>query len=118
MHIRSGGDSGRIRLVWRDGGEEAADSRPQLILRARCGLAQQRLELGKELLDRVEVGRIRRQVQERGPGRRERLSDAGAERRVVFRAMCGLTFSARIRATKPAASYPLSAAKLARCRPL
>jgi hypothetical protein len=46
---------------WRDGGEEAADGRPELVLGARRNLAQQRLKLGEQLLDRVQVGRVRRQ---------------------------------------------------------
>jgi predicted GNAT family N-acyltransferase len=61
---------------WGDGGEEAADGRPELLLGPRRGLAQQRLELGEQLLDRVEVGRVRRQVEERGAGRGDRLADA------------------------------------------
>jgi hypothetical protein len=61
----------------RDGGEEAADGRPELVPGPRRGLAQQRLEFGEEMLDRVQVGRLGRQVEERGACRREHLMDAG-----------------------------------------
>jgi hypothetical protein len=65
-----------VRIRRRDGDEEAADDRPELVLGAHRGLAHKRLALGKELLDRVEVGRIGRQVEERSPGRGERPADA------------------------------------------
>ena len=41
---------------WRDGGEEVADGRPELVPGARRGLTQQCLELGEQLLDRVQIG--------------------------------------------------------------
>lgn len=39
-------------------------------------LSQERLELGKELLDRVKVGAVGRQVQQAGPDGSDRLRDA------------------------------------------
>ncbi len=39
----------------------------KLVLGPRRGLAQQRLELGEQLLDRVEVGRVGRQLRDLGP---------------------------------------------------
>ena len=59
-----------------DGGEEAADGGPELVLGPCRGLAQERLELGEELLDRVEIGTVGRQIEERGVGRGDRLADA------------------------------------------
>ena len=43
---------------------------------ARGGLAQERLELGEQLLDRVQIGAVGGQVEERGAGRGDRLADA------------------------------------------
>ena len=45
------------------------DGGPERFGGARGGVAEQGLELGEDLLDRVEVGRVGRQVAERGPGR-------------------------------------------------
>ena len=49
---------------------------PELIPRARGGLAQERLELGERLLDRVQVRTVGRQVKDPGTGRGERVLDA------------------------------------------
>jgi hypothetical protein len=51
-------------FAWRHGGEEAADGRPELVPRARRGLAQQRLKLGEQLLDRVEIRAVGRQIED------------------------------------------------------
>jgi hypothetical protein len=48
----------------RHGGEEAADGGPELVFGARGCLAQERLELGEQLLDQVEVGAVGRQVED------------------------------------------------------
>ena len=58
------------------GGEEVADGRPEFVPGARGGLAQERLELGEQLLDRVQIGAVGWQVKERGAGRGDRLADA------------------------------------------
>ena len=42
---------------------------------ARRRLAQERLELGEQLLDRVEIRAVGRQVEDRGRGRGDRLAD-------------------------------------------
>ena len=63
-------------LGWRVGFQEAADGRPELGLGPGRGLAQQRLELGEELLDRVQIRAVRRQVEDRNAGRGDRLADA------------------------------------------
>ena len=47
-----------------------------------CGFAQQRLELGEELLDGVEIGTIGRQVKQRGTG----ALDGGAHWLALVRA--------------------------------
>ena len=47
-------------LGGRAGFEEAADDGPELVLGPGGGLAQQRLELGEQLLDRVHVGAVGR----------------------------------------------------------
>jgi hypothetical protein len=41
---------------WRVGFQEAADGRPELVLGPGGGLAQERLELGEQLFDRVQIG--------------------------------------------------------------
>ena len=43
--------------------------------RSFIGFAQERFELGKDLLDRIEVWRVRRQEEEPGAGAADRLSD-------------------------------------------
>ena len=48
--------------------EKVADGSPQGVEGSSCGFAQQRLELGEELLDGVEIGTIGRQVKQRGTG--------------------------------------------------
>jgi hypothetical protein len=48
--------------------EEHADLPPGAISGSRVGLAQQGLELGKDLLDRIEIGRVARQEEQLGAG--------------------------------------------------
>ena len=60
----------------RYGGEEAADRLPEFLLSACRCLTQQRLEPDGQLLDRVEIGAVGRQVEERGPRRRDRPAPA------------------------------------------
>jgi hypothetical protein len=50
--------------------EEIADAAPGGLDRARVGFAQQGLELGEDLLDRIEIGRVARQVEQLGARRR------------------------------------------------
>lgn len=49
---------------------------PKCIDAALGCLAQQRLELGKQLLDRIEIGRVRRQVQDAGTSGGDGLRNA------------------------------------------
>jgi hypothetical protein len=53
-------------FVWGEGIEDVTDGIPEQSPRSRCGLARQRLELGKRELDWVEVARIGRQVKKQG----------------------------------------------------
>ena len=57
-----------------DSGEEAANGRPERVSGACRRLPEQRLELGEQLLDRVEVRAVGRQVEDRGAGFRDRLA--------------------------------------------
>src|ERR1700687_1262407 len=56
-------------FVWREGWEQLADGRANGFNGACGGLAQQVLELGEDLLDRVEVGRVFRQEDQFGTHR-------------------------------------------------
>jgi hypothetical protein len=56
--------------------EQAADGRPEFLLGTDGGLAQERLKLGEQLLDRVQIRAVRRQVEKRSAGRGKRLADA------------------------------------------
>src|SRR5215208_6390965 len=47
-----------------EGLDETADSGPEAFDRPLGRLAQERLQLGEGVLDRVEVGRVRRQVEQ------------------------------------------------------
>ena len=58
--------------------EASADDGPEVIDGAGGGLAQERLELGDGVLDRVEVGRVGREEQELRSGRLDRLAGGGA----------------------------------------
>ncbi len=63
-------------LGFRHGREKITDGGPELVLGPRRGFAEQRFELGEQLLDRIEVGRAGRQVEQAGANRGDRFSDA------------------------------------------
>src|SRR3954451_19182441 len=63
---------GRRKVV-----EQGAACLPESGLSSCCRLPEQGLDLGKELLDRVEIRRIGRQVKHTGPCRPDRLLDPG-----------------------------------------
>ena len=56
-------------------GKEPTDAAPGGLGGARIGYAQQGLERGEDLLDRVEVGGVRRQEQEFGAGGPDSAAD-------------------------------------------
>src|ERR1039458_1582886 len=55
-------------LLWAEGWDEGADSVPKATNGSLGGFAQKGFELGEGHLDRVEVGRIERQVTQRRAG--------------------------------------------------
>jgi hypothetical protein len=57
----SGGGEVIGASLWREGVNAGGDSAAELVERSGCGLAQQRLELGEGVLDRVELGGSRRE---------------------------------------------------------
>jgi hypothetical protein len=57
--------------------QETADCGPQGCDGALGGFAQQRLQLCEELLDRVEIGRVERKVEQDGSGRFDRITHTG-----------------------------------------
>src|SRR5215204_6056306 len=63
---------GRRKVV-----EQGADCLLESILSSCSRLPEQSLELGKELLDRVEIRGIGREIENAGPGRPDRLLDPG-----------------------------------------
>src|SRR3569833_1545530 len=64
-------------FCWREELGDATDSLPQILDRALGGFAQERLVLGESLLDRVQVGAVRRQVIEPRLSGGNRLGDTG-----------------------------------------
>jgi hypothetical protein len=64
-------------LAWRQMHQTRADDRPQVIDRAGRRLAEDRLEFGEELLDRIEVRTVRREVEKHRSARLDGLADAG-----------------------------------------
>jgi hypothetical protein len=60
----------------RDGGQRTRDRRVKRLARARLGGTQERLDLGPAPLDRVQVGRVRRQVEQPRPFCRDGLLHA------------------------------------------
>jgi hypothetical protein len=64
----------------RDGVEHLADGLPQGLAAACCGFAQVCLQLAEGLLDRVEIGGVRRQVADAGTAGLDRLADTGDPR--------------------------------------
>ena len=63
-------------FVWCEGTEDLGDCVPECVPGSRCGLAQQRLELGESQLDGIEIGRIGRQVEKGGASGLDRGADA------------------------------------------
>jgi len=64
-------------FAWRVGAKQGSDGGADLVASAGCGVAQQVLELGEDLLDRAQVGRIFGQQEELGTAVSERFSDGG-----------------------------------------
>ena len=56
-------------FLWGDEGDSIGDCREQVIESSRGRLPEQRLELGKELLDRIEIWAVRREIADVGPRR-------------------------------------------------
>src|SRR5882724_1314604 len=63
-------------LTWREILETGADDRPQVLDRTGGGLAKDRFELGEELLDRIEIRTVRREVEKNRFARLDSLADA------------------------------------------
>lgn len=61
--------------MWWEGVEECSDALPCRLDGPFGGFAQEELELGEHLFNRIEVGRLRRQEQEPGPGGADRPAD-------------------------------------------
>ena len=56
-------------FLWGDEGDSIGDCREQVIESSRGRLPEQRLELGKELLDGIEIWAVRREIADVGPRR-------------------------------------------------
>src|ERR1700761_5701747 len=54
-------------FLWREAIEQRTDPAPGGFDSALCGLAQQRLKLGEDLLDGIEIGIVGRQEEQLGP---------------------------------------------------
>src|SRR6202140_4784328 len=54
-------------FVWFEGGEQLANFVPESGNGSLCGFAQERLELGEEQLDGIEIRGVRGQVEQLGP---------------------------------------------------
>jgi hypothetical protein len=54
-------------FLWGDEGDSIGDCREQVIESSRGRLPEQRLELGKELLDRIEIWAVRREIADVAP---------------------------------------------------
>ena len=63
-------------FLWREAIEQVANRVPEVIDGSLGGFSEERLELGEYLFDRVEVGRIGRQVNQTGANRFDGLADA------------------------------------------
>jgi hypothetical protein len=55
--------------------EQGADLAPGVFGGARIGFAQEGLELGEDLFDRVEIGRVARQEEQFGAGGSDQVAD-------------------------------------------
>src|SRR5258705_13532383 len=62
-------------FLWGDEGDSIGDCREQVIESSRGRLPEQRLELGKELLDRIEIWAVRREIADVGPRRGDSFAD-------------------------------------------
>jgi hypothetical protein len=67
-------------FLWHEGFERLTDCGPDRLDGSRGGFAQQVLELGEDLLDRVQIGRIFRQKEELCASRADECADSGASR--------------------------------------
>ena len=65
-------------FLWREGFEELADGGADGFDGSRGGFAQQVLELGEDLLDGVQVGRVFRQEEQLGAGCADGLANGFA----------------------------------------
>ncbi len=65
---QTGGAEASLSLGWCDEVDEPSDGAPQTFDAPLGGLAQQGLEFGEGLLDRVEVGAVRREVEDTSAG--------------------------------------------------
>ena len=63
--------------MWREGVEQDADALPCGFEGSLGGFAQEQFELGEDLFDGVQVGRVGRQEDEPGPDAADRLADGG-----------------------------------------
>src|SRR5215213_2765611 len=101
-------------LGWGETVEQGADTPPSRLDGSLVGFTQQGLELGKDLLDRVKVGRIRRQEEQLGAGGADQPADrlALVAAEIVHddddagRLKCG--YSARRRERSACASAPVA----------
>ena len=70
-----------IEIVGAFGGVELGEGvgycADQVIKGSRCGFSQQRFQFGEYLLDGIEVGAVRRQIAQAGPGFFDGLLDTG-----------------------------------------
>ena len=64
--------------MWSEGVEEAADAAPGCVDGSLSGFAQECLQLGEHLLDRVQIGAVGWQEEEFGAGRADGASDCRA----------------------------------------
>jgi hypothetical protein len=78
-------------LGGREGRQQVADGVPQGIDGAGGGFAQQRLELGEDLFDEIEVGAVRRPITQDGAGGFNGCPHTGDEAGGVPVAMRGMT---------------------------
>ena len=60
--------------MWREGVEQGADALPCSLDGAFSGFSQEQFEFGEDLLDRIEVGAVRRQEQQLGACRPDGLA--------------------------------------------
>ena len=73
------------------GVEEAGDGGPAFVPGPGRGFAEQGLELGEELLDRVQIGTVGRQVEDGCAGRGERLESRLGDNHALIDVLSSLT---------------------------